>query len=92
MPEVRQVGDDGDQLISVNRFWHVHLETGSQSAYAIFDSGIGRQRDGWNISSTLWATLTYGRDQFVPILLRHGEVRNQRIRNTAFESFERFRG
>ena len=92
MPEVRQVGHDGDQLISVNRFWHVDLETGRQSAHAIFDSGVGGQCDGWNIPSPLWAALAYGLDQFVPILLRHGEIRNKRIRKRVFESLERLAG
>src|SRR5262245_25670016 len=92
MPEVRQVGHDGDQLVRVNRFWDVHLETGRQRANAIFDPGEGGQRDGWNIPSVLGAALAYTLDQFVPILLWHGEVRNKRVRTRAFESCERVVG
>ena len=66
MPESCQVGHNGDQLDRVNRFWHVHLEPGPQSAYAIFDPGVGGQGDGWNISSPLRAELAYVLDQFVP--------------------------
>src|SRR5262249_30531680 len=71
---VRQVRDDSDQLIRVNRFWYVHLETGDQRACAIFDSGMGGQRDGWNTPCPLRAAPAYPPDQFVPILLRHGEI------------------
>jgi hypothetical protein len=92
MLEVREVGHNGDQFIRVNRFWHVQLETGRQSAYAIFDSGVGGQRNSWNIPSQLWAALAYALNQFVTILARHGEIRNQCIRNRVFESFERVAG
>ena len=89
---VRQVGHDGDQLVRVNRFWQVHVETGRQSAHAIFDSGVRGQRDGWNIPAPLWTALAYLRDQFVPIVLRHSEIRNKRIRKRVFESLERVAG
>jgi hypothetical protein len=92
MPDVRQVGHNGDQLVGVNRLWHVDLETGRQRAYAIFNSGVGGQRDGRNIPSPLWAALAYELDQLVPILLWHGEIRNNRIRKRVFESFERVAG
>jgi len=92
MLEVREVGHDGDQLIRVNRLWHVQLETSRQSAYAIFDSGVGGQRDSWNIPSQLRGALAYALDQFVPILPRHGEIGNQCIRKRVFESLERVAG
>jgi hypothetical protein len=89
---MRQVGHDRDQLIRVNRLWQVHVETGRQSAYAIFDSGVCGQRDGWNIPSPLRAALPYVRDQFVPIVIRHGKIRHKRIRKRVFESLERVDG
>src|SRR5262245_10271382 len=89
---VRQVGHDGDQLTRVDRFWHVHLKTGRQRAYAIFDSGVGGQRDGWNIPTAIGGALAYLLDQLVPIVLRHAEIRHERIRNGVFESFERLAG
>jgi hypothetical protein len=89
---VRQVGHDGDQLIGVNGFWQVHVETGRQRAYAVFDSGVRGQRDGWNIPAPFWTALAYLRDEFVPIVLRHREIRDKRIRKRVFESLERVAG
>jgi hypothetical protein len=60
--------------------------------YAIFGSGVSSQRDGWKISSPVRAALAYLLDQCVAILLRHREIRNQRMWEGVLESFQRIAG
>jgi len=89
MPPSCQIDHDGDQLVRFNRFLHVHMESGRQSLDTIFHSSVRSQRSGWDISSLFRAALAYFFDQFVPVLVRHSDVRNQCIRPRAFQNFER---
>ncbi len=55
------------------------MKSSGKSARAILVSCVGTKRYGRNISSTFRRECTYASDEVVPILMRHGQIRNQHI-------------
>src|SRR5262245_14982166 len=80
------------QLFWIDWFGYVSLESGAQSAQAIFSASIGGEGHRRDVSASLDVPAADLGNQFVSILVRHCDVGDEDVWLRAFESVERFVG
>src|SRR2546428_4726030 len=89
----RHLGDDGEQLLGVERFRKVHVEAGGERRLTVLRASVGRDRDRGHGLRTLRAlTPAHLLDQRVAVLARHPDVGQQEVDPPAPEDIERLGG